>query len=99
MHGGHPHKLKENKHPIDKFIYIAVIIGPIMNLPQLFKIFYYQDASGVSFVSWLSFSIISLIWLVYGIVHKNKPILIMNFFLMIIQALIAIGAIMYGSGF
>jgi len=89
----HPDKVKRI---FDKIIYVAVIVGPIMNLPQLFKIWMYQNASGVSFVSWISFSIISVLWLIYGVLHKNKPIIFMNFALMIIQALIALGTLLYG---
>lgn len=44
----------------------------------------------------MSFSIISVIWLGYGIVHRDRPIILMNFALMIIQALIAIGTLLYG---
>ncbi len=88
----HPDKLKRI---FDKIIYGAVIIGPIMNLPQLFKIWFYKNATGVSFVSWISFSIISIIWLVYGILHKEKPIIMMNSALMIVQAFIAVGALIY----
>ncbi len=89
----HPDKLKR---VYDKIIYLAVIAGPIMNLPQLFKIWVLKDATGVSLISWISFSIISVLWLGYGILHKDKPILFMNFALMIIQAMIAYGAFIYG---
>ncbi len=80
----------------DRIIYIAVIVGPIMNIPQLLRVWMTQDATGVSFISWTGFSIISVIWLGYGMLHKDKPILLMNFSLMIIQALIAIGTLIYG---
>ncbi len=79
----------------DKIIYVAVFLGPIMNFPQLYKIWYYQDAGGVSFISWISFSIFSLIWLIYGILHKNKAIIITDFLLLIIQVAIAVGAFLY----
>lgn len=36
----------------DKFIYIVVIIAPITNFPQLFKVWLEKDASGVSAASW-----------------------------------------------
>jgi uncharacterized protein with PQ loop repeat len=91
----YPSPVKINKI-YDKIIYIVVIIGPIMNLPQLFRIWITKNATGVSFVSWMGFSIISVVWLGYGILHRDKPILLMNFALMIIQALIAIGTFIYG---
>ncbi len=83
----HPDKLKRM---FDKFIYVIVILGPIVNLPQLFKIWVYQNATGVSLVSWAGFSVISMFWLVYGLLHKEKPIILMNVALMIVQAMIAL---------
>jgi uncharacterized protein with PQ loop repeat len=81
---------------IDRLIYIVVVVGPIMNVPQLYKIWAHKDATGVSAVSWIGFSVGSLLWIVYGVAHKDKPIIIMNVALMIIQALIAVGTVLYG---
>ena len=81
---------------MDHLIYVIVIFGPVMNLPQLLKIWIHKDAGGVSFISWMSFSLFSLIWALYGILHKDKPIIMMNIALMVIQTLIAIGVLLYG---
>lgn len=79
----------------DHFIYIIVVAAPIANLPQLFKIWIEKDASGVSAISWFLFSVMSVSWLIYGLLHKNKHILLMNGALMLVQAFIAIGAVIY----
>jgi uncharacterized protein with PQ loop repeat len=92
----HPDRLKRF---FDRVIYVVVILGPVMNLPQLFKIWIYRDATGVSFVSWTGFTIFSVIWFIYGVLHREKPIIFMNVFIMVIQALIAMGSFLYGSGF
>jgi len=84
------------KRVFDKLIYIFVVLSPIMNLPQLLKIWLQKDASGVSLISWTSFSFFSLVWFFYGLLHKEKPIIFMNFALMIIQAFIAVGIVLYG---
>ena len=81
---------------IDTFIYAAVVMGPIMTLPQVIKIWVNKNASGVSFVSWTSFSVLSLVWITYGIIHKEKPIIYMNLALVIAQSLVALGAFIYG---
>ena len=84
------------KNAFDKFIYVVVFLVPIMNLPQLFQIYSSHNAAGVSLVSWTSFSIFSFIWLIYGAIHKDKPLIIMNAVLMVIQAYIAYGVYLYG---
>ena len=94
-HEEYPHKDKLKRF-YDKFIYLVVIIAPIANIPQLLRVWVDKDASGVSSLSWFLFSGISITWLIYGILHKDKHILLMNTALMIMQALIAIGAMFYG---
>ena len=69
----HPDKWKNF---LDKLIYLVGVSGPIMTLPQLYKIWIEQNASGVSLVSWSWYLIIAFIWSLYGIVHKEKPIIV-----------------------
>ena len=83
------------KRIIDRFIYVIVVLSPLMNFLQLIEILINKDASGVSVISWTAFAIISLFWLLYGTVHKDKPIIISSFALMIIQTFIAISAFIY----
>ena len=89
----HPNKFKRD---FDKFMYAIVIIGPLTNLPQLLTVWMDQNAAGVSPLSWALFSIISFIWIIYGILHKEKHIIFMSAALAVIQAFIAIGAVLYG---
>ena len=88
----HPNKLKRR---YDKFMYVIAILGPIMTLPQLLKIWISHDSSGVSIISWAGFAIMAGFWGYYGILHREKQLIIMYFALLILQALVVIGAIIY----
>lgn len=88
----HPYKFKNY---LDRIIYIVAIIGPLMALPQLNKIWFLKDATGVSFLSWFLFGIVNLIWLFYGLVHKEKPIIVANMMWVIIDFSIAVGIVIY----
>jgi len=89
----HPNKFKRF---FDKLIYVVAIITPITNLPQLLKVWVDHDVSGVSLLSWTSFAAISVIWTIYGIIHKETPIILMSSLLIVVQGLIAIGVVIYG---
>ena len=89
----HPNKFKRY---YDKLMYLVAILVPIMNLPQVYKIWHYRDASGVSLISWFSFFAFSVLWLGYGILHKAKPLIVMYSFLIIVQFLIVFGIFLYG---
>jgi uncharacterized protein with PQ loop repeat len=79
----------------DKYILMVVVAAPLTNLPQLLRVWGGKDATGVSAVSWTFFSLISISWFFYGIIHNDRYIISMNLALMAIQALIALGAIIY----
>ncbi|MDD4938055.1 MAG: SemiSWEET family transporter [Candidatus Shapirobacteria bacterium] len=76
-------------------MYLVIVIAPFANIPQLSKVWIEKDVKGVSPLSWFLFSVISVIWLGYGILHKDKHILLMNAALIVVQMFIAIGAVIY----
>ena len=80
---------------IDKIVYVLAILVPILTLPQLFKIWVNQTAQGVSLTSWATYLIASIVWLIYGVIHKAKPLIIMYILWIIIDLVIVIGIIMY----
>ena len=76
------------------------IIGPITNLMfylQAYKIFINKSADTVSGPGFL-ISIIGLSsWLLYGILLKNKPLIIANIFGVIGAILTFVGVLIYGD--
>jgi uncharacterized protein with PQ loop repeat len=84
------------KNILDKLIYAVAILSPIATLPQVTKIWIEQNASGVSLTSWVSFLVINCFWLTYGLVHKEKPIIIANGASIVMHIAIVSGIIMYG---
>ncbi|MBC8495945.1 hypothetical protein H8D36_07350 [archaeon] len=93
--GDFPHKDK-TKRFLDRAVYVAGIVGPIMTIPQILKIWVERNAAGVSVYSWIAYAICSSFWLAYGIVHKEKPIIITYTLWIILDIFIIIGTFMYG---
>lgn len=91
----YPHKDKW-KRIMDRLIYVVGIVGPIMTIPQLLKIWVEQNASGVSVSSWIAYAICSFFWLIYGIMHKEKPIIITYALWIILDVFIIIGIFIHG---
>ncbi len=89
----HPNK---HKRVLDRIIVWVSPIGPIMMLPQLYKIFTEQNTSGFSLVSWVTITLNAGLWLYYGIVHKEKPIIYLYIMWLIIDALIVVGIVLFG---
>jgi len=69
------------------------------------KNFLFSRCPGVSFITYLALNLFSCVCLLYGIVHKERPIIISNILwiltevLMVIEVLIVLGVVLYGKGF
>lgn len=94
-HEPYPHPGK-GKRFMDRIIYVVGVLGPLMTIPQLTKIWIEKNAVGVSIVSWASYLIIAVFWLIYGVMHKEKPIILTYSFWIILEAAIVVGILMYG---
>jgi len=90
-----PHKDKL-KNFVDRLIYIMATIMPVFTLTQVFKIWYYQNAAGVSLIAWSAYFLATVVWLSYGILHKEKPIIYSNAIAMVVNFVIVLGIIFYG---
>ncbi len=80
---------------VDEIFYFGAVLSPLLTCPQLFKIFYYKSAVGVSLLTWFSYLLGAICLLVYGIVHKQKPIIWMNLTILPVYLGIIIGIILY----
>lgn len=90
----YPHSNKFKRF-MDKIIFIVGIVGPGLTIPQIIKIFSMQSAAGVSLITWLGYLIASIFWIIYGILHKDKPIIVTYCMNIIVNLGVVIGTIIY----
>ena len=91
----YPHP-QNHKKVVDYLVYIVGILSPICTLPQVLKIWINKSAQDVSLLTWVPYSLFAMIWLWYGIIHKETPIIILNTGLIIVNLLVVIGVLFYG---
>jgi uncharacterized protein with PQ loop repeat len=93
----HPHiKTKKDNHKLlTLIISVVAIVSPIMTVPQVYQIFNSQTAAGVSPISWFAYTITSIIWFYYGIIHKEKPIIVNSVIGGILSACVLFGALLF----
>lgn len=78
---------------INRFIYFIGGFGVAVIIPQVTRIWFYKEADGVSLTTWGGFFIASVFWLIYGLIHKEKPIIYTNVFVCVLDLLIIVGII------
>lgn len=79
----------------DRLIYIAAVASPIALLPQVYQIYATHEVAGLSILSWTAFTLINIVWLVYGLGHKEGPIILSNLLLFIFNTLVVFGIVLY----
>jgi MtN3 and saliva related transmembrane protein len=92
----HPYPAKSRTiRFVDGMIYVTGVLGPFASLPQLIEIWVHKNAAGVSAFSWTGYTIGTVLWLIYGVVHREKPIIITQVLWLVFNVLITIGAFIY----
>lgn len=86
---------KEFRRFIDRFIYFVGGFGVAVIIPQVTRIWFYQEVDGVSLTTWAGFFIASVFWLLYGLAHKEKPIIYTNSIVCILDFLIVLGIVIH----
>ncbi len=65
-----------------------------MTLPQIYDIWITKRLS-VNIITWSSYLVIGFVWLGYGIVHKEKPIIFSNILGIITTGLVVLGTLLF----
>ena len=81
---------------LDNICLVFSVIMPLTTAPQIYKIFVEKTAAGLSLSSWVLYCIAVIPFLLYGIVHKEKPIIVLNALWLIAQIIIIAGILIYG---
>src|SRR4051812_16572366 len=61
---------------LDSVVLVAGVIGPLMTIPQILMIYSAHTASGVSAYTWFGYAALDIPWIIYGIAHKERPIIL-----------------------
>ena len=80
----------------DRFMIVAGLISPIATIPQIIKLFLTHDelAAGQSLTTWMVYTVLALLWAIYGVLNKQLAVLVGNAAGVILYGVMAIGIIM-----
>lgn len=88
-----------NPHPgirfLDRFLIVIAVLGPIISIPQIIALYNAQSADGFAFITWFMYLLLNVPWIVYGFVHREKPIIAAYLLWFISNLLMVIGIILY----
>lgn len=88
----HPHPFKRF---LDHAIYVIGIVAPLIGGTQAYKIWSEQTAAGVSLTMFAFNLFANIFWLCYGIIHRERPIIIMYILWFLVNLSIVSGTLLY----
>ena len=80
---------------IDRTIYGVGLFGVAIIIPQILKIWIEKQTDGISVTTWMGFLVSSVFWLLYGVIHKQKPIIITNIAAILAHLSVIIGILLF----
>ena len=91
--------LQQYPHPnaliraLDRLVFVAGLIGPIMTLPQIYTIYVLGDVTGVSALTWSAYAILDIPWIIYGLIHRESIIVFAYTLWLVVNGAVALGVL------
>ncbi len=80
---------------LDKIVWFVSVAYPLAGVPQVIKIWYYQDVTGVSFWTWLLFLVFSIPLIIYSLDKKDYKMVFMWSSWVVIYVSVLSGLLLY----
>jgi uncharacterized protein with PQ loop repeat len=85
----------KRRQPFDYVVYFFTVATPLFELPQAISIFHNHDASSVSASTWMFFVVSSVVFTLYAIRERLKPLIVAYSLYTIVESIIVVGIILY----
>jgi uncharacterized protein with PQ loop repeat len=76
-------------------MYGVAFISPFALLPQVLQLYESGETSGLSIITWSLFFMVNTLWGIYGVVHRDWPLIISGISVAALDVSIVIGILMY----
>lgn len=91
----YPHPIKWIRW-FDSFLFIVAVIAPLVAIPQLMKVYVLQEVAGLSLITWSFYCVGNIPWVIYGFIHKAKPVMLAHGLWFLVNLCMVIGILIYG---
>lgn len=84
---------------MERVMMVVAVLGPLGTVPQVVKVFFThtQHAHGLSLFTWATFTIISALWLFYGLAFKRTALIIANTLYVLVNGAVVVGIVVYSN--
>lgn len=96
---GHSHYFhltkKKEKLLINRICSVFAVFMPLTTLPQIIMLYTTQNASGLSLLMWVLYSIGVIPFLLFGIIYHHSQLVVLNTLWLLVQIIMIVGIVIY----
>jgi len=76
---------------VDRVVMLLGVIYPLAMSPQLYNVWVLNRTAGLSGITSIVGLVVSVIWVIYGLLHRQRPIWVANLVWVCVHATMAAG--------
>lgn len=76
---------------LEFMIYFVGLLGTVLALPQAYKIWFLGEIGGALIIPWVALASFTPFWILYGVMHKKRSLVMTYFVWFVVNILIIIG--------
>ena len=81
---------------LEKIVTLTAVAMPFTIIPQMTEIWMNKDATGVSFITWILFLVLTIPLVIYSIIKRERKLALMWILCSVFYVVIISGIIVYG---
>jgi uncharacterized protein with PQ loop repeat len=90
------HKNHKSKYG-DVLVYFFALVTPLFMAPQAIEIFKNHNATNVALITWVFFILADIVWIIYSVKHKLRPLLYGHALYLAVETVVVVGILMYSG--
>lgn len=89
-------KQKTDFLSVDTLAYFVSLLSLVFTLDQVRIVWVEHEVSGISLLSWVFYTISAFVWFYYGVVHKDKVLVVTNVLWTVFSLFVVVGILIFG---
>ena len=77
----------------EKLMLLVAVVEPLMTMPQVIEIYGHSGPHSISLVTWAMYFAASILWVIYGLKTRNRPIMISGLLWVIMDGAVVAGVL------
>lgn len=85
----------DKKRLISRICSVCAVLMPLTTLPQIYLLYSTKNASGLSLLMWVLYTVGCIPFLLFGYLYRHRQLVVLNSLWLVVQVVMIAGILMY----